>query len=200
MTEKLIRPRPVTPELFSGRIEGVDASTAGAMYKALKMAELLNATDFLKEDPRCAPNALTNNSLRSWRAFAWKGACLFVGKHVRTPICLNDAWHAQPPLILHVCFYVGTNALQRESKDARTILLCLFLHASKTDKYACMCKDPDIVQKFWYRLTLTKWQPVLKAIPGMAGIGLDPETSPVFEELNLAWARHELISDHLDEV
>ncbi|CAL8463648.1 g3182 [Coccomyxa elongata] len=101
VTEKLIRPRPVTPELFSGRIEGIDVSTAGAIYKALKKAQLLNATDFLKEDPR---------------------------------------------------------------------------------------------------VTLTKWQPVLKAIPAVAGIGLVPETSPIFEELNLAWARHELISDHLDEV
>ena len=60
VTEKLIRPRPVAPELFSGRIEGVDASTAGSIYKALKKAELLNATDFLKEDPRCAPDALAS--------------------------------------------------------------------------------------------------------------------------------------------
>ncbi len=42
--------------------------------------------------------------------------------------------------------------------------------------------------------------PALKAIPGLAGISLEPESSPMFEELNLAWARHELISDHLDEV
>lgn len=52
MTEKLIRPRPVTAQLFSGRVEGIDENTAEAVYKALKAAELLNATDYLKEDPR----------------------------------------------------------------------------------------------------------------------------------------------------
>ncbi len=68
VTEKLIRPRPVTAELFSGRIEGIDVSTAGAICKALKKAELLNATDFLKEDPRWAPNALITYLLRRWCA------------------------------------------------------------------------------------------------------------------------------------
>ena len=37
-------------------------------------------------------------------------------------------------------------------------------------------------------------------MPGLAGVSLEPEMSPVFEELNLAWARHELISDGLNEV
>ena len=50
------------------------------------------------------------------------------------------------------------------------------------------------------RLTSAKWLPALKALPGLAGISLVPETSPIYEELNLAWARHEIISDHLDEV
>ena len=54
MTEKLMRPRPVTAELFSERIEGIDGDTAAAMAFALGEAALLNATSFLIEDPRCA--------------------------------------------------------------------------------------------------------------------------------------------------
>lgn len=52
----------------------------------------------------------------------------------------------------------------------------------------------------WRRVTKKEWQPLLAALPGLAGLDLQPETSPIFEELNLAWARHELISDHVDEV
>jgi len=53
VTEKLVRPRPVVPQLFSERVEGVDGPAAEALCKALKAAGLLNTTDFLKEDPRC---------------------------------------------------------------------------------------------------------------------------------------------------
>lgn len=48
-----MRPRPVTPQLFSEHVEGVDPPAAEALCNALKAAGLLNATDFLKEDPRC---------------------------------------------------------------------------------------------------------------------------------------------------
>lgn len=37
-------------------------------------------------------------------------------------------------------------------------------------------------------------------VPGLGGVSLEAEASPIFEELNLCWARHELISDGLDEV
>ena len=47
---------------------------------------------------------------------------------------------------------------------------------------------------------MLKWQMALSSVPGLAGVSLEPEKSPVFEELNLAWARHELISDGLNEV
>ena len=47
---------------------------------------------------------------------------------------------------------------------------------------------------------MLKWQRALAPVPGLAGVSLEPEKSPVFEELNLAWARHELISDGLTEV
>ena len=52
VTEKVFRPRPVTAELFSERIEGIDAASGAAVVAALKAAGMLNATDFLVEDPR----------------------------------------------------------------------------------------------------------------------------------------------------
>lgn len=54
VTEKLVRPRAVTPELFSDRIVGVSPAASKAIHRAFKEADLLNATDFLREDPRCA--------------------------------------------------------------------------------------------------------------------------------------------------
>ncbi len=51
------------------------------------------------------------------------------------------------------------------------------------------------------RQTLAQWQGALKAVPGLKAIdSLQPEKSAVSEELNVAWARHELISDNVDEV
>jgi hypothetical protein len=50
------------------------------------------------------------------------------------------------------------------------------------------------------RQNAPEWQKVLKGVPGLAGVSLKAEESAVFEELNLAWARHELISDGLEEV
>ena len=55
MTEKLLRPRPVTAELLAERIEGVDAAMGGAIVRALSSEGLLNATGFLVEDPRFIP-------------------------------------------------------------------------------------------------------------------------------------------------
>ena len=52
VTEKIIRPRPITQTLFSDRVEGISLATSEAMYKALKSAEILNATDYLRQDPR----------------------------------------------------------------------------------------------------------------------------------------------------
>ena len=58
MTEKLLRPRPVTAELFAERIQGVDAAVGAAIVRALSGAGLLNATGFLLEDPRSHPLTL----------------------------------------------------------------------------------------------------------------------------------------------
>ena len=55
VTEKLLRPRPVTADLFAERIAGVDAAAGAAIVKALSGAGLLNATGFLLEDPRSHP-------------------------------------------------------------------------------------------------------------------------------------------------
>ncbi len=52
VTEKIIRPRPITETLFSERVEGISLATSVAMHKALKDADILNATDFLRQDPR----------------------------------------------------------------------------------------------------------------------------------------------------
>ena len=52
VTEKVFRPRPVSAALISERIESVDTATGAAVVVALKQAGLLNATDFLIEDPR----------------------------------------------------------------------------------------------------------------------------------------------------
>ena len=53
VTEKLVRQRPIGPTYFSDRIEGITPATSQAMQQALKAARMLNATDFLTEDPRC---------------------------------------------------------------------------------------------------------------------------------------------------
>lgn len=51
------------------------------------------------------------------------------------------------------------------------------------------------------RRTVVQWQEALKLVPGLKAIdSLQPEKSAVAEELNLVWARHELISDKVDEV
>lgn len=51
------------------------------------------------------------------------------------------------------------------------------------------------------RQTVAQWQKAFKTVPGLKAIdSLQPEKSAVSEELNLAWARHEIISDSVDEV
>lgn len=48
---------------------------------------------------------------------------------------------------------------------------------------------------------MSRWQDALKKVEVLQGLdSLQPEKSAVSEELNLAWARHEIISDHVDEV
>ena len=48
---------------------------------------------------------------------------------------------------------------------------------------------------------MARWQDALKWVPGLQAVdSLQPEKSPISEELNLAWARHEIVSDHVDEV
>ena len=51
------------------------------------------------------------------------------------------------------------------------------------------------------RQTVKQWQDALGRVPGLKGVdSLQPEKSAISEELNLAWARHEVISDNVDEV
>jgi hypothetical protein len=51
------------------------------------------------------------------------------------------------------------------------------------------------------RQTVRQWQEALGRVPGLRGVdSLQPERSAISEELNLAWARHEIISDNVDEV
>ena len=52
VTEKVFKARPVSAELFSERIDKVDAATGAAIVAALKGAGLVNATGFLIQDPR----------------------------------------------------------------------------------------------------------------------------------------------------
>ena len=49
-----MHPRPLSPEFFSDRIDGINAETSGKLYEALKKADLLEADGRLKHDPRCA--------------------------------------------------------------------------------------------------------------------------------------------------
>ena len=51
------------------------------------------------------------------------------------------------------------------------------------------------------RQTVARWQKALKGVPWLTAIdNLQPEKSAVSEELNVAWARHEIISDNVNEV
>ena len=51
------------------------------------------------------------------------------------------------------------------------------------------------------RQTVARWQKALKGVPWLTATdSLQPEKSAVSEELNVAWARHEIISDNVDEV
>ena len=64
VTEKLLRPRPVTADLFAERIAGVNAAAGAAIVRALSGAGLLNATSFLLEDPRSHPLTLRSQDRR----------------------------------------------------------------------------------------------------------------------------------------
>ena len=37
-------------------------------------------------------------------------------------------------------------------------------------------------------------------VPALRGFNFDPESSPIQEVLNVAWAGHEVISDYIDEM
>ncbi|KAI7843770.1 hypothetical protein COHA_002668 [Chlorella ohadii] len=56
------------------------------------------------------------------------------------------------------------------------------------DEEGQLHKDP--------RSTLTQWQPLLKPVVG--GLNLEPDVSPLAELLNVAYARHEIVSDTTD--
>ena len=74
VTEKVLRPRPVTAELLAERIEGVDAAMGAAIVRALSIEGLLNATGFLVEDPRS--HILTLQFMGPARQGAHATACL----------------------------------------------------------------------------------------------------------------------------
>lgn len=56
--ELVSRPRPLTPSYFSDRSEAVGAAASAQAIAALRAAQLLNASDFLLQDPRCAGHTL----------------------------------------------------------------------------------------------------------------------------------------------
>lgn len=46
-----------------------------------------------------------------------------------------------------------------------------------------------------------KWQKTFREkVPSTKSMNFNKDESPVYEELNLAWASHELVADHIDEV
>ena len=47
-----VLPRPITPSMFSDRIQSVDNATSAAIYHALQGAHLLDLHDMLVQDPR----------------------------------------------------------------------------------------------------------------------------------------------------
>jgi hypothetical protein len=47
-----VLPRPITPTLFSQRIQSIDNGTSAAMYHALQGAHMLDLHDMLVQDPR----------------------------------------------------------------------------------------------------------------------------------------------------
>ena len=48
---------------------------------------------------------------------------------------------------------------------------------------------------------MKKWQKALRDhVPSTKTMNFNKDESPVFEELNVAWAGHELVSDHINEV
>ena len=47
---------------------------------------------------------------------------------------------------------------------------------------------------------MSVWQSVVEVAPLAANMSLDAEISPIFEELNLAYAVHEIVSDEIEEV
>ena len=75
------------------------------------------------------------------------------------------------------------------------------LHAAKYAADSRVANDASDVAPPACRQTVVQWQEALKSVPGLKAIdSLQPEKSAVSEVLNLAWARHELISDNVDEV
>jgi hypothetical protein len=54
----------------------------------------------------------------------------------------------------------------------------------------CMCRP-----------SAPRWRQVLQEnVPGLRGVSLEAETSPVHELLNLAWGGHEIVSDYTDDM
>lgn len=68
-----------------------------------------------------------------------------------------------------------------------------FLRAGLLDASGYLLEDP--------RLTSTQWQPLLEQnVPVVKDMNLKVEESAIHEELNLAWAEHELVSDNISSV
>ena len=75
VTEKVFRSRPVSAELFSERIDGVDVATGAAIVAALEGAGLLNATGFLIEDPRCS-SGIVMKAIPESHGMIWDKCCV----------------------------------------------------------------------------------------------------------------------------
>lgn len=46
-----------------------------------------------------------------------------------------------------------------------------------------------------------RWrQALLENVPAVRGLSFEPDTSPIHEVLNVAWAGHEVVSDYMGEM
>lgn len=66
-----VLPRPIRPETFAERIQGVDNATSAGIYYALQGAHLLDLKDMLVQDPRCARAINTLSINRSSPVFSF---------------------------------------------------------------------------------------------------------------------------------
>ena len=155
-------------------MDGVTTAASKAIYQALKDAKLLNATDYLIEDPRCR-------------------------KHVRVIVILTSSTCPFPAPL-------RCSPGERCTEKYRACISgkCMGAACNKYNYGVAtdICGRVSVACALVYfrRQDAPVWQKALKRLPDLAGVSLEAEKSPIFEELNLAWARHELISDGLEEV